>query len=60
MKEWVSPNGDSAVVHARQTVLNAHNADQHYDAALAFKLTNYITDKSRIIRFERHALAPLQ
>jgi hypothetical protein len=25
------------------------NADEHYDAALAFKLTNYITEKPRII-----------
>jgi hypothetical protein len=25
------------------------NADEHHDVASAFKLTNYMTDKSRII-----------
>ena len=46
MKEWVGPNGDSAVVHARQAYIRRLlNADQHYDVALAFKLSNYMTDK---------------
>jgi len=50
MEEWVGPNGDSAVVHVRQTFIRGMlNADQHFDVALAFKLTNYMTDKSRII-----------
>ena len=50
MEEWVGPNGDSAVVHARKTYIRGVlNADQHFDDALAFKLTNYMTDNSRII-----------
>jgi hypothetical protein len=37
MEEWVGPNGNSAVVHARKTYIRGVlNAGQHCDAALAF------------------------
>jgi len=52
----VGPNGDSAVVHARQTYIRGVlNAGQHCDVALAFKLT-FVTDKSRIISLKRALL----